>query len=63
MDNKSDDHLFVVQATIYYSRQAPGYKINKYDSKLDKLTEMIKKTMCHTPYILVVMTVLNNIIS
>ena len=47
MDNKSDDHSFVVKATIYDIRQAPGYKMNKYYSKLDKLTAMTKKTMCH----------------
>ena len=63
MDKNLDDNLLIIQATIDDSRQYHGWKMNKYYSKLDKLMAMIKKTMCRTPYVLVVMTVLNDIMS
>ena len=45
MDNKSDDQFLIMQATIYENRQPSDDKMNIYESKLDKLTEMIESMM------------------
>ena len=45
MDKNLDDNLLIIQATIDDSRQYHGWKMNKYYSKLDKLTAMIKNIM------------------
>ena len=45
MDNNPDEHALIVQANIYDNIQYYGQKTNKYDSKLDNLTEMIKNMM------------------
>ena len=45
MDNKSDDKLLTTQATIDANRQQSDKKMNTYESKLDKLTEMMEKIM------------------
>ena len=45
MDNNSDGKLLIMQATIDDNRKASDEKIKTYDSKLDKLTEMIENMM------------------
>ena len=43
MDNKLGYQLLVIQNTVDNNRQAYADKMKTYDSKLDKLTEMIWK--------------------
>ena len=45
MDNKTNDKLLIMQATIDANRKEYDDKMNKQKSKLDKLTELVKSMM------------------
>ena len=45
MDNNPDDQLIISQANIESNRQDYDYKMNIYDSKLDKITALVKNMM------------------
>ena len=45
MNIKLDDQLLIMQATIYSNMQDFDGKMKKQDSKLDKLTSMVKNMM------------------
>ena len=45
MDNNPDDQLIIIKSKIEANIQASDAKMKKYDSKLDKIMEMIKNTM------------------
>ena len=45
MDNKTNDKLLIMQATIDANRKEYDDKTNKQKSKLDKLTELVKSMM------------------
>ena len=51
MDNKLDEQLLILQATIDARRKAYDEKIKKQDSKLDMLTSMVR-TMINCIHIL-----------